>query len=256
MRGGAIRLAVGVRRQSEGIFYMKLFILVILTAAFSGCVSSKKYVPKTVKGHQVERFLGPEATVGSPMVKIQDYFFTRTESIALKPDIPFKMYLSGGGGGEHTISYAQDSIFPIKATRLADGKKQFLVHLGMGAWIAVTTEGIPIQKRLGLGFAGYVAHAGKLLLTPNGVTFTFMSTTHVLKNRGYLNYELIYSGISGNTINLLYREFSHENIARAAFFQNLSYDLSKSKEISFRKLKLRIKSADNNSIKYTVLAHE
>ncbi|MCR4309278.1 MAG: hypothetical protein NUW14_04545 [Deltaproteobacteria bacterium] len=66
-----------------------------------------------------------------------------------------------------------------------------------------------------------------------------------------LKQELVYGGKSGNTIKMSYREFSG-NLARPAFTQELTYDLTESKEIGFRRMIIEVKEATNSKIKYTV----
>lgn len=61
--------------------------------------------------------------------------------------------------------------------------------------------------------------------------------------------ELIYNGRSGDTIRLVYREFSGDMI-RPAFNQDVQYDLSKSDEVGFKSLRMRVLEASNTSIKY------
>lgn len=72
---------------------------------------------------------------------------------------------------------------------------------------------------------------------------------------GGFKYELVYQGISGNVVSLLYREYA-DNLARSAFQQDLSYTLAPSgpSEVSFRGTRIRIYTADNNSIDYEVLS--
>ena len=64
--------------------------------------------------------------------------------------------------------------------------------------------------------------------------------------------ELIYSGISKNTIKITYREYL-ENLARPAFYQELTYDLDQSDLIQFKSLKIRVLRADNSAIKFIVV---
>lgn len=64
--------------------------------------------------------------------------------------------------------------------------------------------------------------------------------------------ELIYSGISGKTIEVAYREF-REGYAAPAFSQNLKYDLSASKIIRFQNFEIEVLKADNNSITVRIL---
>ncbi|MEO6196161.1 MAG: hypothetical protein ABIS20_24330 [Thermoanaerobaculia bacterium] len=71
---------------------------------------------------------------------------------------------------------------------------------------------------------------------------------------GY-RYELLYEGISGNVVAILYREYVND-LARPAFQQDLHYTLEASgpTEVSFRGARIRIYSADNNALKYELLS--
>lgn len=64
---------------------------------------------------------------------------------------------------------------------------------------------------------------------------------------------LIYSGRIGNKINIGYREFNN-NLARPAFNNDVEYDLSNSKTISYKGSQIEILEAGNNSIKYKVIS--
>jgi len=67
--------------------------------------------------------------------------------------------------------------------------------------------------------------------------------------------ELIYNGKSKDNIKILYREFSG-NLARPAFSQELMYDLSESRVIGFKDIRIRIIEATNTNIKFEVLQIE
>lgn len=79
--------------------------------------------------------------------------------------------------------------------------------------------------------------------------------------------ELVYSGISQNTLSILYREFSGslgvgdpKNIKDTAYLrprlsQELKYDLSQGDTIGYRGARFRVIKATNTSIKYEVLKH-
>jgi hypothetical protein len=64
--------------------------------------------------------------------------------------------------------------------------------------------------------------------------------------------ELIYNGISKNTIRITYREFSGD-MARPAFYQDSTYDLDQSKEIHFKSIKMKVLEADNSKLRLVVL---
>ena len=63
--------------------------------------------------------------------------------------------------------------------------------------------------------------------------------------------ELLYNGKSGSTIKVLYREFKND-MARPAFTQELTYDLSESDLIGFQEVRIRVADASNIQITYTV----
>ena len=67
------------------------------------------------------------------------------------------------------------------------------------------------------------------------------------------NYELIYSGKSNSTINIVYREYIGNTI-KDAFMQNLSYDLNESNVIQFKSTRIQILKATNMDITFKVLS--
>jgi hypothetical protein len=64
--------------------------------------------------------------------------------------------------------------------------------------------------------------------------------------------ELIYTGVADKTIHVTYREYNAD-LARPAFYQDLSYQLEESKIIAFKSLKIMIYEANNSSIRFSVL---
>ncbi len=70
---------------------------------------------------------------------------------------------------------------------------------------------------------------------------------------GSFKRELIYNGRSRDVIKVIYREFGYDMI-RPAYTQELNYDLSASKEIGFKGMRLEILEANNSFIKFIVLS--
>lgn len=64
--------------------------------------------------------------------------------------------------------------------------------------------------------------------------------------------ELIYSGVSQNTISILYREFMND-LARPAFSQELKYDISQGSSIGYKGARFEVIKANNTGISYKVL---
>ena len=71
--------------------------------------------------------------------------------------------------------------------------------------------------------------------------------------KGYENYELLYTGVSATGLNLTYREFSPDGLARVAFFQNLTCE-SGAKNIAFKKFRISVVKATSEAMTFTVLS--
>src|SRR3990170_4206250 len=63
--------------------------------------------------------------------------------------------------------------------------------------------------------------------------------------------ELVYNGKSKETIKISYREY-RDDFTRPALYQDLSHDLSESREIAFRDMRIDVLDATNTSIKFRV----
>jgi hypothetical protein len=68
---------------------------------------------------------------------------------------------------------------------------------------------------------------------------------------GSFKQELIYNGKSKDTLRVSYREYV-DDLARPSYFQDLTYDLSESKEIAFRDIKMDVLEATNTNIKFII----
>jgi hypothetical protein len=93
---------------------------------------------------------------------------------------------------------------------------------------------------------------GKHLPTPAGARFTPEVEARKV-GVDQVHYELIYSGMSGRTINLSYREFTTDGMARPAFTQELHYNADEP-TLRFRNLQVGIRGATNEKLTYAVLA--
>jgi hypothetical protein len=68
----------------------------------------------------------------------------------------------------------------------------------------------------------------------------------------FVKKELVYSGKSGNTIEISYREY-RGGLAAPAFYQSLRYDLSESTLMSFQNFQFQVNSASNSMISVVIL---
>jgi len=96
---------------------------------------------------------------------------------------------------------------------------------------------------VGLNYGSFVKFDQKI---PPGL---FRPTDMPLK--GSIRQELLYNGRTRDTIKIAYREFK-DDMARPAFYQDLNYDLSESRIIGFRDIKIEVIEATNTDIKFMV----
>lgn len=94
-----------------------------------------------------------------------------------------------------------------------------------------------------IGSAGYDFGVGQIKVKPISIEAW---------GKDSFKRELIYGGVSGNSISISYREFS-DGIARPAFTQELKYDLTDSKIIGYRGARFEVIKASNTSLKYKML---
>lgn len=66
------------------------------------------------------------------------------------------------------------------------------------------------------------------------------------------SYQLIYTGINDVSLNITYREYTGNDLARPAFFQNLTYNVD-AKQIRFKDFLIQIHDVTNENITYTIL---
>ena len=69
--------------------------------------------------------------------------------------------------------------------------------------------------------------------------------------KGRYSKELLYNGKTKDAIKLQYREYTND-MARPAFYQELSYDLNESKMIGFQGMEIEIVEATNMGVSYIV----
>jgi hypothetical protein len=153
-----------------------------------------------------------------------------------------------------TIDIAKDSTATVVGTTTRDGKVFRVITVPASAASALrflltdegTFEGSAINfmgERMGFNY------------TPDPPDLHFVSKTLTQRDttKGWTNFELVYSGASKDSINLLYREYTPDDLAKPAFTQTLTYDRSSS-AIRFRDLQIEVLGASNESMRFVVKA--
>lgn len=199
--------------------------------------------------------IGQEKTsyVGEPMVSSKSFAVTRWDEEVYAPTEDFWFKLTIGpdtrfGAGTEMKRVGSESI---------NGKVYSLVELPSPMLrnyrLMVDDTGL---------FIGYVKGPHKVIsaganvfigVRPRHVQFEKRTASRARTGGMVTNHEIIYSGRTRDAINLLYREYTENDLARPAFSQNLTYDPS-STSIRFRQTVIRVIEVTGDSIRFVVEA--
>jgi hypothetical protein len=247
--------------------HVRLSLFVLIVAVFTGCVS---VVPPSqqlsdLKTEEVKNYkLNEEysVNVGDPVIVRRSYLYKIAEkddrAVASKDfKLTIKLALM------HDISCVgrKDEELLVEGTTTIKGEKYFIVKVGQinGSDVGALVDAITGQvSKIGVGqnaFGSWVTTAvSGVVSEPADVTFSPAKSIEIDQSKPYENYQIIYTGLSGENVTFVYREFTPDDLARPAFFQNLTYNLAESKVIQFRKLQMQVSEATNEGIKLKVLS--
>lgn len=224
-------------------FYMATLLSVSL--ALVACNAPSVVISPTKKFISIPE-VGVEMTanLGDFLLR-QGYYMTSdgievTELSRAKLDGSFKCFLI------HPGKYAR--------VGLGDDLDYFSIVEGIGK---VSYEGSICSAQNPPKFLAVNRRSGKLAVIDGIGQFVqadsspFIRTEVVVASESDFQRVLIYNGKRGENIQVGYREFSR-NLARPAFSNEISYDLSESSLVGYKEARIRIIEATNSTITYVV----
>ncbi len=231
-----------------------LFALTLATSALTGCTSTANFtktVPSRVENIDTRSYeigVKTKAYVGEELLTRKAYqTLIQPNSYQAKQDFLLSgglgsvaMRLSGKKGDVYEIVGANEKgndIVTIPGSHLMFGIDD------SGNWDNTVVSGSYWTSPVGSG--------SQYTIEPNDALFEKHETRTPLSEAGYINHELIFTGLSSSGINVLYREYTFDNHARSAFTQELIYPMD-TKTIRFRNYQLSISSVTPESMVYTV----
>ncbi len=229
---------------------MTRIVISLITVLIAGCASVTPLATSssTIK-HVLEKnyALGIEQStyVGQPIIRVKDYWMASTTKISAYPSNGF--IIKGPLFGE--IASGERGVpIPILGTTQRDGATFNLMKpLGAGLLFLIDEQG----KFEGSAQKGFERMIMTYRLEPATTTFSISGDDIVDSTRGFINYELVYSGATKEEIKILYREYTQQDMARPAYSQELTY-AKDSSLIRYKDLQVRIISAGNEAIRYVV----
>ena len=222
-----------------------LLVCVVLTGCVSVAPPSQSL--SELKTEEVKNYKLNEdysVNVGDPIVVRRSYLYKlaqRDDRAKASKDFKLTAHIPLA----HNITYhgRKDEDMLVVGTTLLNKHKYMILRIGensgYGVGSLVDAESGQVSKT-GVGqnaFGSWVTTAvSKIEVDPLDVTFTPTRSMEIDRSKPYENYEIIYTGRLGENVTFVYREYTPDNLAKPAFYQNLTYNLTEAKLVRFRKL--------------------
>ena len=208
-------------------------VLVILIAG-CGTVPRVLYQPQAAVVFMPEINREAQAEIGQSIVS--KAFVSRIPAVVLNKEVSENINYT-------SVTKIEAGTYLLNST--TDAGKHFQAretpYGGSGIFVPHDTAQPPV-----IYLAPMAGNYGKTPIIDLGFTQVEKWTTSSFKR------ELVYGGISQNTITILYREFA-DGTARPAFSQEIKYDLREGKVIGYKGARFEVSSASNTGIVYKVL---
>jgi hypothetical protein len=235
---------------------MRLLFVTLAICGIVSCASVQPIAPPVVSTseHKVDKNyeLGKsqQVYVGQPLVRVRDYYERQARVQVVRADQAFRMLLPPFIHAD----VAQGASARVVGTTQRNGKSYRVVVLPDAAAAALRILINDDGSFEGSAISNIGAEMGfNYKPDPPDAKLIGDTATLVDKAKGYINFELVYGGTTSDSIQVLYREYTPDDMARPAFSQQLVYSLA-SKHIRFRDIQIDVATADNERIAYTVVA--
>lgn len=232
------------------------FFIGLTTLCIAGCAGTTtvtrpspppSFQPERVKTQNYELGQRKSAYVGESMVRVKDFLVSQSTATHLYPDKPFTLSkwldeIPGSPNMPHKI-VGQTEIEGKRFTVL-----EASTTMGSRYGLLVGEDG-RLDNRIVTAwpFNGVFVFN----LSPSDVHFAPPENKAISTPAGE-NYELVYAGLDGDTIKITYREYTGDDVARAPFFQQLSYNRAQP-TIRFKRTVIQVYAVTNELIDFTVI---
>jgi len=234
-----------------------IFFLTILSLLIIGCgrwvdvkISDVKtddykcYLKSYKVGEIKTVFIGQEIIKISPFTKTTSYYAIVPKNFIIETRYKFRNYKIEPGSREH---------HPITKSVIIEGRKYYIISLKDNhdyIWgILLDINGVIYESAL-------YSFNHEMLYYPDSSYMSHrefkISKIDNAQSNDELPFELIYSGKNNVSLNVIYREFTANDLARPAFFQNLTYEAN-AKQIRFKNFVIQVHESSNEKLTYTVL---
>jgi hypothetical protein len=227
---------------------MRQLLPAILAFFLAGCAASGTALqptPETVKSYNIGEAM--ETNVGSALVS-----GGRVQTLpAFSPT--------------RTITPPGRGMTENQAPQLQPNQRWVAVaELDGGGYLLNPPESYPAENNSlainadgSIGDGWYAGRGGNTEMVqsgdwPDGQVF---EQTDPVPQEGSFEFEILYSGKDGNTVNMAYREYV-DGMQRADYSQDLSYNVAEQDTVSYKSIRIHVKEATSSSIRYEVVEDE
>ena len=245
--------------------------IVVVMVLISSCATNLHIRSSTIKSKVLlgkDHFVSKNYTidkrsiayVGQPVIKVQDYWVHRYKTPGNSRSMRASHNFVVTGGLVKKITGQADLDYFIAGETTVDGQTYTVLEMPNIAFVLLIKTDGSVHDEVFFRTQPNIAIPvmGSFTATPSDLNFIRLEEKEIkeiVEFNGPLNYELLYGGTDGKLLNISYREFTSDNLARSSFYQNLIYD-SKQKTIRFRNTVITIHSATNEKIDYTVISDD
>jgi hypothetical protein len=187
------------------------------------------------------------AYVGGPMVRVKDYYTIRSMQNAALASNDFTVSPAIG----FSKSGRKGNAYRIIGNTSYKGRQYRVLQLG-NYGLMLDEDGTAINTVIDLSSKLHNVFIPSFTISPPDTTFNVLSEVAVDRSKPFTYYELLYSGIAGNSLLITYHEYSPDSLVRPAFSQDLTYPVFQS-ELTFRDLKLEILSSESQRVWFMVV---
>jgi len=251
-----------MKMQPSSLSRHSRFVLIsIILLQLSACISVTPVTPGVLATVNAKHLVNKNYTVGQkmtvnvgdPVIKFQDYWVDTAEAPVATPERTVNLK-----GGLISFTLEAGRRYPIRGNIQLEGADYAIAALSDDPntydAVLIRKDGTLLNRRgTNIGGRGVIVPSYELTVSDPSVRMLRESTDNVVSAKGYENYEILYTGTNASGLNLTYREFSPEGLARVAFYQNLTYEAG-AKSITFKKYRISVDSATSESITYVVAA--
>ena len=218
-----------------------------------GC--SQKLIRNETSVSQIEHVLNKNykigeiniAYVGQRVISFKDYYVSKVVEDVMRPNKSFRIK---AGFSPWYYAKSESGCAIVGDTKFGD-KIYKVVNIGGGAAVLVGDDGKLYPKLMGA--TTNILVLGEATIEPADILFVQDKKTIVDSRKGFINYELLYSGTDGKSFVLTYREYTPDDLIKAGFTQSVTYQNNLS-SIRYKDIKINVHEITNEYIKYVVVS--